>query len=90
VKFVAALLTVRGPAVKAQVDPRTRSAEDLGPSRSAALLIRAHRDGRAQRAADDALMAELGRALRPVRGEHLARDAGREAWRARQQRGEES
>lgn len=63
-RFVAALLVARGPAVKASVDPRTRFAEALGPSRSAALLIRAHRKGRAQRAAGDALLAEVAAAMR--------------------------
>jgi hypothetical protein len=70
-RFVAALLVAAGPAVKAQLDPRIPGAGDLGPSRSAALLIRAHREGRAQRAEGVAAMERLGR----------------EAWNARQQRG---
>jgi hypothetical protein len=38
-------------------------------------------------AADDALMAEVAGAMREIPGEDVARDAGRAAWLARQQRG---
>ena len=48
-RFVAALLVAAGPVVRVQVDPRTAGAADLGPSRSAASLIRAHREGKVQR-----------------------------------------
>lgn len=89
-KYVAALLVVAGPAVNAQLDPRIPGAGDLGPSRSAALLIRAHREGRARRAADDALMGGLAGALPVDPGEAAIRVAGLEAWHARQQRGEKS
>ena len=37
--------------------------------------------------ADDALLADLGQAMPPVPGEHLAVEAGREAWSRHQQRG---
>lgn len=62
-RFVSALLVARGPAVTATVDPRTPQAVELGPVRSAALLIRAHRDGRAQRKAGlEAIRRAAGRA----------------------------
>jgi hypothetical protein len=63
-RFVAALLIARGPAVRAQLDPRIAGAGDLGPSRSAALLVRAHRDGRRRRKEDDALLGDLADAMR--------------------------
>jgi hypothetical protein len=87
-RFVAALLVADGPAVKAVTDPRIPGAEGLSQVQAAALLTRAHREGRAQRQADDALMAEVGAALREVPGEDKARDAGREAWRIHHERKE--
>ena len=41
----------------------------------------------AARQDDDTLMAELAGAMRPVPGEETAREAGRRAWRIRQQQG---
>lgn len=86
-RFVAALLIAAGPAVRAMVDPAAPGTAGLGLGQPEALLISAHRRGRQQRLADDALMAEVGRALRKVPGEDKARDAGLRAWDARQQQG---
>lgn len=52
IRFVDALLIDAGGVVRTQVDPRTAGAEGLGPVQAAAMLARAHREGRLRRASD--------------------------------------
>lgn len=84
-RFVAALLIARGPAVIAAVDPGTPGCEGLGDVQPSARLLRAFAEGRKQRAADEALMRELGEAMAPVPGGIT--DAGMRARDIHQQQG---
>lgn len=63
-RYLAAVLVAAGGTVKAGVDPRTKFAAALGPSRPAAMLARAHRDGRAKREAGVRIIADAGHRIR--------------------------
>ena len=63
-RYLAAVLVAAGGTVKAGIDPRTKFAAALGPSRPAAMLAKAHRDGRAKRAAGVKIIAAAGHRIR--------------------------
>ena len=72
-RFVAALLVAVGGAVKAEVNPCTPGTAGLAPFQERAELRAAFLErGRRQRKEDDALLADLGDALREQRGPSCA------------------